>query len=501
MPEFTASIDPVTRIEGHMKVDVRIDKVDGRNVVVEARSVGTLFRGFEQLLTGRDPYDAPHITERICGICPVAHGAAAVLALEAAAGVVPPANGRVLRNLVMGANLIDSHVLHFYLLALPDFIRMPEKSPWGPAFGGDRRLDPAEEKRLLANYVRAMDMRRKAHEAGALFGGRMPHPPAFMPGGMTTTPRPERIEAFRKHLDELLPFLEDTLVADTETVAKAYPDYDKIGEGPGNLLAFGAFRLDDAGKLFFPRGRCAAGDAKPQSVDLGAIREDVHRAWYEASGAGHPATSSTKPQYPKQDAYSWVKAPRYGGKAYECGPLARLRMAGLFDAKPSVIGRLRARAAESLHLARAMRGWLAELDPAKPHLADVTLPENAEACGLTEAPRGALGHWLRLEGGKIAHYQVLTPTCWNASPRDKEGVAGPLELALVGTPVADEKAAIEVLRVIHSIDPCMDCAVHVAHPGPDQKVFAVGHYHAGDETPHPHVHTNEQPGHKPRHDG
>ena len=178
-----------------------------------------------------------------------------------------------------------------------------------------------------------------------------------------------------------------------------------------------------------------------------------------------------------------------------------MSVAGLFDGKPSVIGRLRARAAESLHLARAMRGWLDELDPAKPHLTEAALPESAEACGLTEAPRGALGHWLRLEGGRIAHYQVLTPTCWNASPRDRDGVPGPLEQALVGTPVADEKEPIEVLRVIHSIDPCMDCAVHVARPGPGQKVFAVGHYHAGDEAPHPHSHSSGGPTRHGRGDG
>ncbi len=493
MAQFTASIDPVTRIEGHMKVDVTIDSVNGVQQVVDCKSVGTMFRGFEQILVGRDPKDAQHITERICGVCPVAHATAAVLALDKACNVALPANGRAMRNLVMGANFIDSHLLHFYLLAAPDYVEGPEMPPWQPSWKVDKRFDKATNAALVNNYVQAINLRRKAQEAGALFGGRMPHPPVFMPGGITTTPRQARIDAFRAYLNQLIPFIQNALIPDTEMLSATYPDYFSIGQGQRNLLAFGVFELDAAGTKLFPMGRVVNASQTVQSVDLNQISEHVTKSWYaDTDHNKNPAAGTTTPQYPKGDAYSWLKAPRFGGAPQECGALARMWVSGDYRHGVSVNDRMRARAYETLKIAQAMQGWLNQLTPTGPVINRFTIPATATVTGLTEAPRGALGHWVNISASKIARYQVITPTCWNASPRDASGVRGPLEEALMGTPVQNPDKPIEVMRVIHSFDPCLDCAVHVMRPDDDARVFALGHYHAGEEV---HAHATREHNH------
>ncbi len=471
------AIDPITRIEGHLKVEVTIDTVGGQQQVTAAKATGTLFRGIEQVLIGRQPRDAQHITQRICGVCPVSHGMAAVLAQDAAAKIRPPANARIMRNLVLAANFVQSHVLHFYHLALLDFIDGPAMAPWQPSWGADRRFSAGTAGMLRDHYVAALEQRRKAHEMGALFGGRLPHPPAFVGGGFTTTPRAARIDEYRRYLDELIPFIEGTYQPDVELVASMYSDYYNIGRGPGNLLAFGVFDLDDAGaQKLLRRGRLTSGAANVQAVDVNAITEQVDRSWYAPSTDNlNPAHGSTQPQYPKANAYSWLKAPRYAGAPYECGPLARMKVNGDYTGGVSVMDRHRARAAEAAKIARAARGWLAQLNPSGSVYTLHTRPSSASGIGLTEAPRGALGHWVQVSNGVIARYQIVTPTCWNASPADGANVSGPLEQALVGTPVKNVDQPIEVLRVVHSYDPCLSCAVHVVRPRDEAATFRVEH--------------------------
>lgn len=501
MPVITASIDPISRIEGHMKIDVKIDTVNGVQQVVDAYATGTLFRGFEQILINRSPADSQHITERICGVCPTSHATAAILAMDKACKVTLPTNGRLLRNLVHGANFIDSHILHFYLLALPDYIDGPAMAPWQPNWSVDRRLDAATTQRLVNNYVAAVNMRRKAHEAGALFGGRMPHPPTLMPGGITATPRQARIDAFKAYLAELIPFVRDVLIPDTELIAKAYPDYNAIGAGPGNLLAFGVFELDAAGNKLLPMGRIVNKSATVQAVDVNQITEQVTYSWYaNTTNNLNPSKGTTAPQCPKANAYSWLKAPRYTGKPYECGPLARMWVSGDYRKGISVNDRLRARAQEALKIINAMQTWIGQVTPTGSTVTAPTYPATANVNGLTEAPRGALGHWVQVANSKISRYQIITPTCWNASPRDSQGVRGPLEQALLGVPVKNVNQPVEVLRVIHSFDPCLDCAVHVARPDEGTKIFTVGHYHGGEEaTGHQHDNGHSHDDHKHPH--
>jgi hydrogenase large subunit len=489
------SIDPVTRLEGHLKIEVTVEYVKGIQQVVDAHAVGTMFRGLETILANRNPQDAPDITQRICGVCPVSHGMAASIALDKAANITIPDNARIMRNLVLGANYVQSHILHFYHLALQDFVEGPDMAPWQPSWHVDKRISAAESQTLVNHYVTALDMRRKAHEMGALFGGRLPHPPAFVPGGFTTTPRAQRISKFKSYIAELISFISGAYLNDLDTVARSYNDYFKVGRGKGNLLAYGVFDLDATGQTkLLARGRVANGATTVQAVDLNAITEQVTYSWYDnRTNNLPPSAGATTPQYPKNGAYSWLKAPRYQAAPYETGPLARMWINGDYRYGVSVMDRHHARAHEAFKVAYALQDWVGQLNPGGPVYKPYRVPTTATAYGLTEAPRGALGHWVKIANGKIANYQVVTPTCWNASPRDGAGNRGPIEEALIGTPLLDTAQPIEVLRVIHSFDPCLSCAVHVMRPAEGVKIYHLGHSHGEEEISarnpdHAHVH-------------
>ena len=477
-------IDPVTRLEGHLKVTLKVETVSGVPQVVDAWSSGTLFRGLETILVNRPPEDAQHITQRICGVCPVSHGMAAAKTLDKAFGVVIPDNARIMRNLVLGANFLQSHILHFYHLALLDFIDGPEMPPWQPSWSTGKRISKSDATVWVAHYVAALEKRREAHEMGALFGGRLPHPPAYIPGGFTTTPRPDRITKFMEYLSELKTFIEAVYLPDVKSLASAYPEYFSIGDWPGNLLAFGAFDLDSTGEnKFIQGGYVPNGSTKVEAVNLSAITEQVAYSWYSNTTNNlMPSSGKTVPQYPKTNAYSWLKAPRYQGAPCEVGPLARMVVNGHYTGGISVMDRHLARAEEALKIANAMVKWVEEIQDRQPVYTPHRPALSATSYGLTEAPRGALGHWLKITNGKISNYQVITPTCWNASPRDKASNHGPIEEALIGTPVQNINEPVEVLRVIHSFDPCLSCAVHVLKPAEGSRIFALGHIHNEEES-------------------
>jgi hydrogenase large subunit len=461
---------------------------------VNARATGTLFRGFENILTGRHPFDAQHLTQRVCGVCPISHGLAAVKALDIACKVTVPDNARILRNLILGANMVDSHILHFYHLSAPDYINGPDMPPWQPSWNVDRRFDAATTNTLVSHYVTALDMRRMAHEAGAIFAGRLPHSPAFIAGGVTTPVRATDITKFKSIMNQVISFITNTYIPDAQALATAYTDYKKIGRGFGNLLAYGVFELNPAGtsKLMRP-GRVTAGSTTVAAVNQASITEQVNYSWYAntLTPTRNPAVGVTTPVDPvtKPAAYSWLKAPRYATLPYETGALARMWVNGDYRSGISVMDRHLARAQECLKVAQAMVTWADQLTPGAPVSVTANVPASASGIGFTEAPRGALGHWLTIANGRIARYQIVTPTCWNASPRDTAGRRGPIEQALIGTPVKDINQPVEVVRVIHSFDPCLSCAVHVMRPGEGKKIFTLEHYHGGEEiTGHSHGH-------------
>ena len=463
----TIKIDPITRIEGHLDIEVTVELVDGVQQVTDAKSSGTMFRGFEIMLKDRDPRDAPHYTQRICGVCPISHGMASVLNLESAFGVLPPDNGRILRNLVLGANFIMSHILHFYHLAALDYINTEgilDLSPWTPRYVTPDMVTGEVASTLVGHYVQALAVRRKAHQMGAIFGAKLPCSPTFVPGGCTEVVTADKISDFTTLLSELRSFIDTVYVPDVLAVAGLFPAYYEIGEGCGNLLAYGVFDLDATGDTkLMARGRYTNGAY--EDVDPAQITEYVGYSWYTAeSGNLNPSEGVTEPYLDKPGAYSWLKSPRYLDTVHEAGPLARMWVNDDYRRGISVLDRVAARALECKKVADAMVGWLSELEIGDPAYEYSPIPESGTGMGLTEAPRGALGHWIEISNSKISRYQVVTPTNWNASPRDDYGHKGPIEEALMNTPVADIDQPIEVLRVVHSFDPCLACSVHLLTP-------------------------------------
>jgi hydrogenase large subunit len=478
-------VDPLTRIEGHLRVEAVVE--DGR--VVEAHSGGALYRGFEQILEGRNPPDAVQLTQRFCGVCPTAHAVASSQCLDNAFGIMPPDNGRIIRNLIQGANYIQSNILHFYHLAALDFVRGPEFPPFIPRYEADYRLPKATSDEMVAHYVQALHIRLKAHEMSAVFSGKMPHCASVVPGGVTVTPAVDKVTTFLWRLKELREFIDNVYLPDVLTVAEVYRDYAEIGVGCKNLLSYGAFDLDNEPvaakrKRFFAMARFTGG--KLEAVDPEKITEDVTFSWYRSPSHLAPKAGQTLPDPHKASAYSWLKAPRYDNAVYEVGPMARAAIAYFGGGNPtevrildeslthlslkpehlfSVLGRHLARAVETKVLADAMADWVLQIKLEQPVATSHAIPDSAEGYGLWDASRGALGHWVAIEGKKIKRYQAVVPTTWNASPHDDRGQPGPIEQALVGAPVRDATNPFSVARIVRSFDPCLACAVHLVTPG------------------------------------
>lgn len=499
------NIDPITRIEGHLAVSVEVES----NRVTKAYSKGEMFRGFEVILKGRDPLDAQQITQRICGVCPVSHGSASILAQDEAYGVKPPINGRLVRNLILGANYIQSHIIHFYHLSALDFVdiaaitqyhgsdpTLQELKTWVQSQLSSKVLYPAApflpryEAEYITNtelnimgiqhYLEGLKMRALAQQMGVLFAGKMPHVAAFVPGGVTEKVTAHKIAAYKSMLKQLQTFIDHKYIPDVIEVAKVFPDYFKIGKGCGNFLAYGVFPESENGsERFLPGGAVVNG--KLGNFNKDKITEDVLHSFYDSKSGLSPESGETKPSPHKNGAYTWLKAPRYNGTVMEVGPLARMLVLYLKGNNPkakqlvdsalaqvggtpgdlvSTLGRHAARAVETKLVADRCAEWIEELSPGEPTFTDFTIPKTGSGVGLTEAPRGALGHWLELSDHKIGRYQCVVPTTWNCSPRDDNGRPGPIEQALVGTPIVDEKNPMEATRVVRSFDPCIACAVH-----------------------------------------
>ena len=502
-------IDPITRIEGHLKVEVIVDGGE----VKEAHSSGTLFRGFEIILRGRDPRDAPYLTQRICGVCPIAHATASNLCADDTFGIADriPKNGRILRNLIFGSNYIQSHILHFYhlaaldyvdvtaaadydgtdsdLKAVRDFIARGALGPFVPRYEGDYRLPKEVNVAATKHYVQALEMRRKAQEMLAIFGGKMPHQCTMVPGGATEIATVDKIAAFVWRLNELRDFIDNVYLPDVLAVAGVYSDHCAMGKGCGKYVAYGAFDLEDGNADQSTRKRLTKQGVTDTSLavealDVRKITEDIEHSWFEGENQLHPSNGQTNPNPRKDGGYSFLKSPRYNGQAGEVGPLSRMLVnyasgdettKTLVDgalsalgadatALFSIMGRHAARALECKLVADAMVGWTLELEPNGPSYAEYEIPAESQGFGITDAPRGALGHWMKLEGGRIANYQCVVPTTWNAGPRDADGQPGPIEQALTGLPVKDEANPFEVVRTVRSFDPCLACAVHVLKP-------------------------------------
>lgn len=521
-------IDPLTRIEGHLSIEM--DVQNGK--VVDAKCRGDMFRGYETILQGRNPVDANQIVQRICGVCPVSHGEASSKCLDDAFGIVPNKNGRILRNMILGANTLQSHILHFYHLAALDFVditailqykgsddglvrirdwvkneiqvkkgRPDEVTTAGPFLpryeGKDFYIkDVATNIDAIAGYVKALDIRQKAHQMVALFGGRAPHPIALVPGGITTVPTKDKIKEFKKLTKEVNAFVTDTYTPHVVAVAKAFPDYFKLGKYD-RFMSYGVYESEDykqddkSRKFTFEQGIYDGG--KLEKFDSGKIREQVKYARYKSGSNLHPYKGETIADPNKSGAYSWVKAPRYDDRPMEVGALARVVIAYLsgnakvkkeldgvlkifnseVPAAFSVLGRHASRAIESKIIGEEMIKWADDLEAGGNPRTPYNIPDSGEGEGLIEAPRGALGHWIVVKGRKIQNYQAVVPTTWFCSPKDDKGGRGPVEQALIGTPIADNENPIEAARVVRSFDPCLSCAIHVVEGDKEIGKFRV----------------------------
>jgi len=501
----TISLSPVTRIEGHL--GIKVDVEDGK--VARAYVSGEMFRGIENLLRGRDPLDAQYIVQRICGVCPLDHGMASVLAQDMAYGITPPDNGRIARNLAQAANFIASHITHFYLLSALDFVditmlreyqgkdralldlqawvksqqasrQVYPAAPFLPRYDAKYLTDKEANFSALKHYTDALEVRSQAHKMAALFAGKVPHAASLVPGGITVKVTSLNLSQYRTLLETVQQFIDDAYLPDVAAVAGSFPEYFSLARGCGNLLAYGAFPESAAPNSgFFQPGVQLKGQW--QALDPEAITEEVGVSRFSSGSGLKPYDGETVPAPQKNGAYSWLKAPRYHGEPMEVGPLSRvlvgyqsghnpdlktavdsfLKVAGRPATDlPSVMGRHAARALECKLLADRCAAWLDQLRPNAPTFEDFSVPASGRGFGLTEAARGALGHWLEIKDKKISNYQCVVPTTWNCSPRDDRGVAGPVEQALVGVPVADAANPVEVARVVRSFDPCLACAVH-----------------------------------------
>ncbi|HEX7486822.1 MAG TPA: nickel-dependent hydrogenase large subunit [Vicinamibacterales bacterium] len=549
-------VDPVTRIEGHLRIEAEVD--GGK--VRDAWSSSTMFRGIELILQGRDPRDAWVFTQRICGVCTTVHAIASIRAVENAIGAVPPPNARLLRNLIIAMQAVQDHVVHFYHLHALDwvdivsalsadpvrtsalaesisdwplsgskyfagvrdrvkgFVSRGQLGPFANAYWGHAayKLPPEANLMAVAHYLEALEWQREVIKVHAILGGKNPHLQSFLVGGMATPVDPDKqsslnadtLASVRSLIDKAHDFVARVYIPDVLAVASFYKDWAGYGAGAGNYLVYGEYPEDDGRNppLFLPGGVIRNRDlTKVERLDPSQITEHVRHSWYEYGGgdqaALHPFQGETRPKYtgptPPYDRldttekYSWLKSPRYAGLPMEVGPLSRMLVAYASghprvkelvgtvlqklgvgpEALFSTLGRVAARAIETLVLAEKQGDWLDQLahnmarhdlrthdnskwDPS-------SWPNEASGAGFHEAPRGALGHWVHIRNGAIANYQCIVPSTWNAGPRDSTGQRGPYEEALLGTPVADPSKPVEILRTIHSFDPCLACGVHV----------------------------------------
>ncbi|MEW6001340.1 MAG: nickel-dependent hydrogenase large subunit [Nitrospirota bacterium] len=504
------SIHPVTRIEGHLTIQVEIDK----GKVIDAWSSGTMARGFEPLLIGKDPRDASFVTSRFCGVCYSVHQLASARALDVAFGAKVPWGGNLIRNLVMGAEYIYDHPLHFYQLSALDYIdimavanytgkdkdllavkdkivglvKAKDTYPLTPRYEPDEFSvkDPEMVTSAVKHYITALKMHAKARNMGAIWGGRTPHYQNIVVGGVTSYPDINQVFRFRTMLDEQARFINEVYIPDVLAFGTGplWPLATMgLGAGHLNYLSYGDFPKDpDWKNLVFPAGVIMGlnpADIKADPVDPGKITESVKYSWYKEKKAAHPYEGETVYDLDKADAYTFVKAPRYNGTPLEVGPLARQLVAKnptLLDlvgkgAKPGVVARHASRAIETKLMVDACYNWLDQL------LTEITKPgfkihdtehweppESGEGAGFHEAPRGGLGHWIKIKNKKIENYQAVVPSTWNASPRDEKGVRGQYEESLIGAPVPDPKNPNNVVRIIRSFDPCLACAIHIIDP-------------------------------------
>lgn len=461
-------INPLTRISGFMEIDVTVEN----NRVVDAKTKGNLFRGFEQMLVGRSPFDSVYFTQRICGICSAAHSMASSLALEDALNIEPMEQGRYLRDIIHCCEFLQNHIRHFYQYTAPDFVKI-EQNPLFQSDHDDFRLPKAINQRISQHYFDSLAISRSAHQMLAVLGGKAPHNHGVFIGGITTQATAEKVVHLDSILQKISFFIDEKMIPDVYEIAHYYPDYFQLGGGYGNLLTYGSFNnYKELGTLYVDPLVSKKGSV--EAFDEKKIREKIDYSWYKSKeNTYQPDAEVPEPDMDKEKAYSWVKAPRYDHLPFEVGPLARLILGGEYDNGISAMDRTIARALETKKIAEIMKRLLGEIVPGVDMQKKYELSDIASGRGLVDTTRGALGHWLKIKDKKISFYQIITPSTWDFSPRDDSGYRGVAEEALIGTPIQNPDKPAEIGRILRSFDPCMSCATHVYAPGKKVKTIKV----------------------------
>lgn len=550
------TIDPITRIEGHLRIDVEVDN----NAVSNAWASCTMWRGIENILKGRDPRDAWLFTQRFCGVCTTVHAMASVRSVEDALQLEVPINAQYIRNLILIAHALHDHIVHFYQLSALDWVdilQIPKAdlgattklaesiSPWtrnsreefkaaqdrvkAVAASGQlgifmngywghpaMRLSPEVNLLAFTHYVQALEYQRKALQVVAILGGKTPHIQNLTVGGVSNAIdldsanalNMEKLEMVRELLNQVVQFINQVYVIDVCALAAMYPEWFKIGSGVRNYMAVPDLPLDTKSIAYdlpggiIMNGNIAGVHAFKTAADKDfrdGVSEDVTHAYYQGNRPLHPYVGQTDPQFTgwvAEQKYSWVKAPRFNGAPMQVGPLSQV-LVGFAQGHPltvkhatlaiktiesvghiqvtpgmleSTLGRHGARAIRASMLAElAQKHWQLLADNVSKgdyeiHNQPVFPSHEIEGVGTHEAPRGTLSHWVVVKDAKIKNYQAVVPSTWNASPRDASGAHGPYEASLLHTPLARPDEPLEVLRTIHSFDPCMACACHTFDP-------------------------------------
>ncbi|MDP2894101.1 MAG: nickel-dependent hydrogenase large subunit [Sulfurimonas sp.] len=511
------TIDPLTRIEGHLKFVTKVEN----GVVTEAKCSADMYRGIEKALIGYDARVAQQVTQRVCGVCPYAHAEAASLALENAMGIKPNHNGQLLRNMTVGAYQLQDHLLHFYVLSALDFIditavlkyegddesilsvknwvqnelkssKIFPAAPFLPRYEAMYAKSNTTNFTAIKNYLEAIKVMADLTKAVAVFGAKAPHSVTLEAGGVTTIPTVEKLAKYRSLVMSARKFIKNNYINDIIAVAKEFPDYFKIGAGYGNYLSY-PYLPDENGENHLFIGGSTIGD-KYEELDLKHIFEDHKYSYYKSTPDSNvrPLDSTVltpinyeefKKEHTKEDGkYSWSRAPRYKGEIMEVGPVARVintyksgknkKLNALVDSinsklnltfkdYNSVLGRHLCRAIASSIIIDKMLEDIEKVVPDQLAFVERAVPKNAVGFGLTEATRGALAHWIETdENGLIKNYDMIVPTTWNISPKDAKGTPGVVEKMLIGTKIKDPENPIELARIVRSTDPCLACSVH-----------------------------------------
>lgn len=552
----TITIDPVTRIEGHLRIDAEIEG----GVVRKAWSSGQMFRGIERILQGRDPREAWLFTQRFCGVCTTVHAITSVRAVENALRLDVPKNAQYIRNLIVAAHAMHDHIVHFYHLSALDWVDVVSALKADPAktaqlaervsswpgnsrlrfkavqdrikgfvdggqlgiftngYWGHPAMKLAPEVNLLAvsHYLEALEYQRKVNQVVAILGGKTPNIQNLAVGGVANainldnqaTLNMTKLYQIKDILTEIQSFIEQVYFVDVCAIGAMYADWLGHGKGVTNYLAVPDLPLDTKGTEFdLPGGTIMNGDLagvrEIRSFEDPYFKENVSeciaRAWYDGEWTRHPFDEDTVPKYTKFDTsskYSWVKAPRFQGRPMQVGPLAQVLVGVALGHKPtlkwatktldtagalaqtklspgvlhSTIGRHAARMIRTAMICdTALEHWTLLVENIAKGDTDIFNPPSfpsgeQRGFGFHEAPRGTLSHWVVIRDGKIANYQAVVPSTWNAGPRDDKEQPGPYEASLVGNPVADPERPLELIRTIHSFDPCLACAIHTFDP-------------------------------------